>query len=129
MTIGPEPMTSTLAMSSRFGMSALPSLAPTMSPIKESATIMQVVIVADSLIGADSLISGRSGGEHQVGEAVEEVAGVVRAGRGLGVVLHREGRDVETAQPLDDAVVEPDVADLDPADVGAHRGVERGVHR
>ena len=55
---------------------------------------------------------------HQVGEAVEEVAGVVRAGRRLGVVLHREGRDVEAAQPLDDAVVEPDVADLDPAEVG-----------
>src|SRR4051794_6529018 len=49
---------------------------------------------------------------HQVGEPVEQVSRVVRAGRGLGVVLHREGGDVEAAQPLRDAVVEADVAYL-----------------
>ncbi len=37
----------------------------------------------------------------------------MRAGRGLGVVLHREGRDVECPESLDHAVVEADVADLD----------------
>ena len=46
----------------------------------------------------------------------------MRAGGGLGVVLHREGRDVEGAQALDDVVVEPDVADLDAAVAG--RAVE-----
>ena len=52
---------------------------------------------------------------HEVDEAVEEVGGVVRAGRGLRVVLHRERRQVERLQALDDVVVEVDVADHDPA--------------
>ena len=38
--------------------------------------------------------------------SVEQVAGVVRAGAGLGVVLHAEGRHVEHADALDHAVVE-----------------------
>src|SRR3954453_9123141 len=67
---------------------------------------------------------------HQVGEAVEQVPRVVRAGSGLGVVLHREGRDVVSAQPLGDPVVEADVADLG----GAERRLEpaavlRTLHR
>ena len=41
-----------------------------------------------------------------VDEPVEQVGGVVRAGGGLGVVLHREGRDVQAGQALDDVVVE-----------------------
>ena len=50
------------------------------------------------------------------------------------MVLHGEGRQVQGAQPLHDAVVEADVADLDapvaPVVVGRHRGgVHRGVHR
>src|SRR4051794_18140104 len=68
--------------------------------------------------------------DDQVAEAVEEVVGVVRAGGGLGVVLHREGRDVEGAETLDDLVVEADVAHLDPAvAVGAvERALERRLH-
>ncbi len=55
MMIGPEPMTRTLVMSVRFGMSGLPV--------------------------------------HEIGETVEEVRRIVRAGRGLRVVLHREAQE------------------------------------
>ena len=46
----------------------------------------------------------------RVAELLEQVAGVVRAGAGLGVVLHTEGRDVRAAEALDDPVVQVDVA-------------------
>ena len=39
----------------------------------------------------------------------------MRPGRCLGVVLHRERRPVQAPQTLDDAVVEVDVAHLDPS--------------
>ena len=48
---------------------------------------------------------------HEVDETVEEVGGVVRAGRGLGVVLDAERRLLEQREPLDDVVVEADVGD------------------
>src|SRR4051794_6327898 len=68
--------------------------------------------------------------DDEVTEAVEEVVGIVRPGGGLGVVLNREGRDVEGAKTLDDLVVEADVAHLDPAvAVGAiERALERRLH-
>ena len=71
---------------------------------------------------------------HEVDEAVEEVRGVVRAGRGLRVVLHRERRQVERPQTLHDVVVEVDVADHDPAVAAAvvrrdGLAVEGRVHR
>ena len=47
----------------------------------------------------------------EIEEAVEEIGGVVRAGRGLRVVLHRERGQVERLQALDDVVVQVDVAD------------------
>jgi len=47
----------------------------------------------------------------EVGELGEQVAGVVGAGAGLGVVLHAEGGHGAAAQALDDAVVEVDVGD------------------
>src|SRR3546814_11179660 len=50
----------------------------------------------------------------QFSEPVEQVVGIVGARGSLGVVLHREGGDVQCAQPLDDLVVQADVADLDP---------------
>jgi len=46
-----------------------------------------------------------------VPESVEVIGGVVRAGSGLGVVLHAEHRAVPQPQPLYYAVVEIDVAD------------------
>ena len=46
-------------------------------------------------------------------ELPEEVAGIVRAGRGLGMVLHAEDGPVLVAQALDGVVVEIDVRDLD----------------
>jgi hypothetical protein len=57
------------------------------------------------------------------------VVGVVRAGGCLGVVLHRERRDVQAAQALDDVVVETDVADLGTAERRVHGPVERCVDR
>ena len=62
-------------------------------------------------------MSSRLGiGERQ--EAVEEVAGVVRAGAGLGVVLDGRAGDVAQHQALDGAVVEVEVGQLGDAEVG-----------
>ena len=49
---------------------------------------------------------------HQGAELLEQIAGVVGTGPRLRVVLHAEGRDVATAQALDDAVVQVDVGDV-----------------
>jgi len=46
-------------------------------------------------------------------EAVEEILAVGRAGRGLGMILHREGRLVGAAQALGGAVEQRDVRHLD----------------
>ena len=51
-------------------------------------------------------------------EAVEEVAGVVRARAGLGVVLDGAAGDVPQDQALDGAVVEVQVGELGGAEVG-----------
>src|SRR5262247_3208647 len=56
---------------------------------------------------------------HQVGEAVEQVVGVVRPGRSLGVVLHREHRPLAMPQPFAGAVVEVEMRRLPP--VRRHR--------
>ena len=50
---------------------------------------------------------------HQFCELAEEVAGVVGPRASLGVVLHRERRDVRADETFDYAVVEVYVADLD----------------
>ena len=57
---------------------------------------------------------------HQVHELVEEVLRVVRPGRRLGVVLHREGASVNEFDPFHHPVVGAGVAHL----CGAERGVE-----
>ena len=49
---------------------------------------------------------------------VEEVAGVVRAGAGLGVVLDGGAGDVAQDQALDRAVVEVELGELGDAEVG-----------
>src|SRR5687767_14547418 len=58
----------------------------------------------------------RSVGCHQVNKTIEEVAGVVRPGGGLWVVLHRKGPQPSVRicelQALDHVVVETDVADF-----------------
>jgi hypothetical protein len=41
----------------------------------------------------------------QIGELVEEVGGVMRAGRGFGVILHAKDRQFLVPHPLDGAVV------------------------
>src|SRR4051795_11788243 len=51
-------------------------------------------------------------------EAVELVEGVVRAGPGLGVVLHRRAVDLEQLEALDRAVVEVDVCQRGLPEVG-----------
>ncbi len=66
-------------------------------------------------------IAGLLPGGHQVDEPVEQVGGVVRAGGSLGVVLHRERRQVQARQALDHVVVEVDVGDHDPRRTGRRR--------
>src|SRR4029453_16286907 len=48
---------------------------------------------------------------HQLGEAGEQRVGVVRAGRGLGMVLDAEPGHVQALQALEDAVVAVAVGD------------------
>ncbi len=60
------------------------------------------------------------GAAHGGDEAVEDREGVERAGRALGVVLDGLDRLVRVAQPLDRAVVEVELADVE-----AGRGRQR----
>src|SRR5262245_47804862 len=52
-------------------------------------------------------------GSDRLHELVEQRAGVVRTRGCLGVVLHREDRFFSVSQPLDRAIVEIDVRDLE----------------
>src|SRR3954469_21377865 len=56
-------------------------------------------------------------GIRQLQEAIEQVAGVVRAGSSLGVVLDGRPRDVLEDQPLHGAVVQIQVGELGGAEV------------
>src|SRR5690606_18309548 len=76
-----------------------------------------------SRLGMCALLAERL--DDEIAETVEQVVGVVRAARGLGVVLHREGGDVEGLEALHDVVVEAEVAHLDAAEAGG--AVERAV--
>ena len=64
---------------------------------------------------------------HQRDEAVEQVGGVVRSGRRLRVVLHRERRHVVADQPFDDVVVEADVAHRRPGRTACWRRPPSGA--
>src|SRR4051794_38651196 len=57
-------------------------------------------------------------GMGKLEEGVEEVAGIVRARAGLGVVLDGRGGDVLEHQALDRAVVEVEMGELGDAEVG-----------
>jgi hypothetical protein len=46
-------------------------------------------------------------------EVVEQVLRIVRAGRGLGMVLHAEDRVVAVAEPFERLVVQVDVREFD----------------
>ena len=59
---------------------------------------------------------------HELAELGEEVLAVVRAGRGLGVVLDAEDRQARVAEAFEGLVVEVDVAGLDVG--GQGRGVD-----
>src|SRR3954470_21265132 len=77
------------------------------------------------------LMSSRLGTDtplnHELGEPVEQVTGVVRTGRRLRVVLDGEGRHVKTPDALHDVVVEAVVADLGSAVRRLGDAVARGV--
>ena len=70
---------------------------------------------------------GLLSGAHQGHEAIKQQLAVVWAGGCLGVILDGEGRDVQGPQALDDAVVEPDVLDLDAAVPARLEGGNRGL--
>src|SRR5580692_3438779 len=81
------------------------------------------------MIGPDpmtrtDLRSGRlgTGTLHQLAELSEQPGCVVRAGRGLRVVLDRERGRVTQSQALHDAVVKVYVRDLSRAEFGGERG-------
>ena len=52
---------------------------------------------------------------HHGDEIVEEVAGVVRSGRGLGMILHAEERQRAVAHAFVGVIVQIDVRDFDVA--------------
>ena len=88
MTIGPEPMTRTELRSAR-----LPITAPVRCSGPGPARPFTALL-------------------HQLAEPAEQPGRVVRAGRGLRVVLDAERGPLQQPQPLDHAVVQVDVADL-----------------
>ena len=59
---------------------------------------------------------------HQLHEIVEQIVGIVRAGRGLRVVLHAEHRVVAMAEPFQRLVVQIDVREFDLARRSASPG-------
>ena len=75
MTMGPEPMTRTWLMSLRLGMSYC-----------FLVVVGWFVVVIGGLSGLVGFVVG-----HEGDELVEEWVGVVGAGSGFGVVLHRVG--------------------------------------
>ena len=75
MTMGPEPMTRTWWMSLRLGMSYC-----------FLVVVGWFVVVIGGLSGLVGFVVG-----HEGDELVEEWVGVVGAGGGFGVVLHRVG--------------------------------------
>src|SRR5205807_1409736 len=56
---------------------------------------------------------------HEMSEPMEQIARVVRARRGFGMVLDGVHRQIETAQALDGIIVQTDVGQL-------HTAVSRG---
>src|SRR5436305_14099971 len=101
MTIGPLPMIRIDWMSVRFGISPKP-----LQVANSGERTGRNGAIPRTWRGFSSGVLG-----DQVGELGEEVAGVVGAGAGLGVVLDAEGADVAEAKAIDDADVEVDVAD------------------
>src|SRR6266567_8678837 len=66
--------------------------------------------------------SSRLGTRHQLPEPREQVPAVVGSGRGFGVVLHRERRDVEAPYAFQRVVVEVPVGQGHPPPGGRGRG-------
>ena len=54
---------------------------------------------------------------HQLDEVVEQVVRIVRAGRGLGVILDAEDRLAAVAEAFERLVVQVDVGDFDLVEV------------
>src|ERR1039457_6370658 len=50
---------------------------------------------------------------NQLGKLREEIGRVMRAGRGLGMILHAEDRQLAMSHSFDGVVVQIDVGDLD----------------
>src|SRR6478735_3927775 len=125
MTIGPDPMTSTLWMSLLFGMLFAPSGRGSGAWCRHA---FPPRLARFARFARQSRRDARRTVFHELHEAVEEVGGVVRAGRGLGVVLHGVRGTVEALEPLDDVVVEAHVRDTDAAVCRVAVLVEGRVH-
>src|SRR5215218_5624673 len=105
MTMGPAPISRIDSMSVRLGISRPPQPAPRSRTVRTDS-VRPVLVMGGGRSGIASAV-------HQIGEEVEQVAGVVRAGPGLGVVLDAEGPLAFAADALDHPVVEVPVGDLD----------------
>src|ERR1700722_2964920 len=103
MTIGPEPMTRMLEMSSRRGIRAFLRISRSWaSPSRKARCSLAV---------------------HQLGEGPEQVAGVMGPRTCLGVVLDREGQHVPALDALDHPVVQVDVGHVRGGDAAGSDGV------
>ena len=98
MTIGPDPMTRMDLMSVRLGIDFSPKL-PTGQTVGGNVDI-EIILAAI----------------HETRESGEQVVSIGRSGRRLGVVLHRESRDVKECDALGRAVIEVHVRELNAAE-------------
>ena len=70
-------------------------------------------------------------GSHELGEAVEEIAGIVRAGGGLRMVLNGECHQVPISsqfKTLHDIVIETDMRNAGLAELGVDAPIQGGIH-
>src|SRR5438477_5962758 len=125
MTIGPAPMIMIERMSVRLGMVLIPTVIPAKAGIHAGT-----ITVPDAWAPAFAGVTGRRARRrmrktqrhrehralsrgHRSDEAVEQVVAVLRAGGGLGVVLHREDRLAGHRQAFERAVEQRDMGGLD----------------
>src|SRR6478609_7094054 len=116
-------MTSTLLMSSRFGISSPHEVLRSCRPRR--AWDPAAILRGDPEPWLASLLRSL----HELDEPLEQVCGVMRSSCGLRVVLHGVRRDVEALDPLDHLVVEADVRDAGPPVGGVAVAVDGCVDR
>src|SRR5262245_33293310 len=121
MTIGPAPMIMIERISVRLGIDSIFGVIPAKAGIHRRTTALAdkwAPAFAGATTGSAADTQEPGGHRalpraHRGDEAVEQVAAVLRAGRGLGVVLHREDRLAGHRQAFERAVEQRDMGGLD----------------